>query len=80
MAMPPLQKRTPWEMGMLSGGHGNPVMSHQDTGTGQDVTNGATGGTIENARATQTKYCSSQQEKKGLIYDIINKKKKWRHH
>eukprot|EP00957_Ditylum_brightwellii_P169448 12897021-Ditylum_brightwellii.AAC.1 len=64
MAMPPLRKRTLWEMQMLSGGCGNPVMSYQDTGTGQDVTNRATGGTIENARATQTKYCSSQQKKR----------------
>eukprot|EP00957_Ditylum_brightwellii_P071618 5444711-Ditylum_brightwellii.AAC.1 len=55
-------------------------MSHQVTGTGQDVTNGATGGIIENARATQTKFCSSQQKKKGLMYDIINKEKKRRHH
>eukprot|EP00957_Ditylum_brightwellii_P040198 3041351-Ditylum_brightwellii.AAC.1 len=35
----------------------------QDARTGQDFTNGATGGTIETARATQTKYRSSQRKK-----------------
>eukprot|EP00957_Ditylum_brightwellii_P113114 8626728-Ditylum_brightwellii.AAC.1 len=75
MAMRPLQTRMSWKMRMLLGGRGSPVMSNQDVGTGQDITNGATGGTIGTDRATQKKYSSSQRKKQGLIYDIINKKK-----
>eukprot|EP00957_Ditylum_brightwellii_P178054 13562379-Ditylum_brightwellii.AAC.1 len=50
-------------------------MSHQDTATGQDVTNGATGGTIANARATQTKYRSSQRKKRDYFMISLTKRR-----